>query len=126
MKSIYLICYGNAEENVNISLKEGIIGASNHGNIPTGQLVYLIVKRNNNWTVVASAKVKAVSEKNPFAKPNRYKCFHVDGLKECNPFAISDVCKSELGSGYGLVLRSPQPISAERFVDYLEKNFIER
>ena len=106
MKSIYLICYGNAEENVNISLKEGIIGASNHGNIPTGQLVYLIVKRNNNWTVVASAKVKAVSEK--------------------NPFAISDVCKSELGSGYGLVLRSPQPISAERFVDYLEKNFIER
>ena len=122
MSTIYLICYGTSEENVKISMDTKIIGASNYKKIPIGQLVYLIVKRDGKWTVVGKGHIDAEVDKNPFEKPNRFKIYSVKDLKTCNPFSISEICKSELGDRYGLVLRSPQPITAEKVVAYLEKN----
>ena len=122
MDAIYLICYGDSEENLKISLNTKIIGASNNKKIPLGQLIYLIVKREGKWTVVGKGHLDEEVDKNHFEKPNRFKTYSVKYLKACNPFSISEICKSELGSSYGLVLRSPQPITAEKFVSFLEKN----
>ena len=87
-----------------------------------GQLVYLIVKRDGEWIVVGKGHIGDETTENPFAKPNRFKTYEVKDFQECKPFSISSICKSELGSNYGLVMRSPQPISAEKFVKYLEDN----
>jgi hypothetical protein len=122
MEPIYLICYGNSEENVKKSFDKGIIGASNFKRIPIGQLIYLIVKRDGEWVVVGRGHISDATTDNPFEKPNRFSTYKVNDLIKCAPFSISSICKSELGDRYGLVLRSPQPITAEKFVKYLEDN----
>ena len=119
---VYLICYGESEENVKITLSKKIIGSNNHVRIPEGQLIYLVVKRNGEWTVVGKANIDSETDNNPFTKPNRFKTYTINNLYECNPFSINAVCKSELGSNYGLVLRAPQPITAQGFVKFLEDN----
>ena len=123
MEAIYLICYGTSEENVKISLETKIIGASNYKKIPLGQLIYLIVKRDSEWMVVGKGHIDTESDNNPFAKPNRFSTYTVKDLSECKPFSISEICKSELGQRYGLVLRSPQAISAPNFTKYLKDHF---
>ena len=123
MDSIYLICYGDSEENVRKSFEKGIIGSNNNVRIPEGQLIYLIVKRNGEWTVVGKANIDAATLDNPFDKPNRFRTYTIKNLVKCEPYSISAICKSELGDRYGLVLRSPQSISAPNFTKYLADNF---
>lgn len=123
MESVYLICYGNSEENVELSLNKKIIGANNNTKIPAGQLIYLIVKREGEWTVVGKANIDSETTDNPFEKPNRFKTYTVKNLQKCQPFSITSICRSELGNRYGLVLRSPQSISAPNFTKYLADNF---
>lgn len=125
MESIFLICYGNSEENVNITFSKKIIGASNGAKLAEQQLIYLIVKRDGKWTVVGKGNISSETEDNPFPKPNRFKTYKVDNLIECKPFAISDICRKELGDSYGLVLRSPRPISVKGFIEFLDKNFVQ-
>ncbi len=78
MSVIYLICYGDSEENVRISFEKGMIGASNQANIPQGQLFYLVVKREGKWMVVGRANIDSETKNNPFKKRNRYKIYTIN------------------------------------------------
>ncbi len=122
MEPIYLICYGSAEENVNISLKTKIVGANN-AKIPQGQRIYLIVKRDGQWMVVARGTIDSDIANNPFHKPNKFRTYLVKDLVECTPFSISQICKEVLGPQYGLIMRTPRPITNTNFVEYLAENF---
>lgn len=123
MDAIYLICYSDSEENIKISLTKGIVGANNRARIPAGQLIYLVVKREGKWTVVGKAEIDSECDDNPFKKPNRLRTYKIKKLVECKAFPISDICKEELGNNYGLILRSPRPITSKSFIDALEKRF---
>ena len=125
MEPVYLICYGDSEENIQISLEKKIIGASNYKKIPAGQLIYLIVKRAGEWIVVGKGHIAEPSSVNPFAQPNRFATYISSDLRACKPFSISELCKRELGNRYGLVMRTPQPISASAFIKYLDEQFEE-
>ncbi len=121
---IYLICYGDSEKNVKLSFDTKIIGAGSYAKVPEGQLIYLVYKRNGEWTAVGRAVVDKLSDDNPFDKPNRYRAYSVKDLEKCKPFSIRGICRKELGEYYGLVLRTPQPIKSEAFIDYLNENFV--
>lgn len=121
---VYLICYGDSEKNVKLSFETKIIGAGSYAKVPEGQQIYLVYKKNGEWTVVGRAIIDKVSDGNPFEKPNRYRTYSVKDLEKCKPFSIKDICRQALGEYYGLVLRTPQPIRSNEFIDYLDKNFI--
>ena len=123
MDSIFLICYGESEEHVKISFDNKLIGANNTVNIPEGQLIYLLIKRNGIWNVVGRGNIDSISGDNPFKQPNRFKTYKISNLTACQPFAISEICKKELGNNYGLVLRTPRKISAKGFIKYLDEHF---
>ena len=119
-----MICYGTSEKNINISFETNIIGAGSFAKVPEGQLIYLVYKHEGEWTVVGRAVVDKTADDNPFEKPNRYRTYRITNLERCKPFSIKDICRKSLGEYYGLVLRTPQPIKAQEFIAYLDKNFI--
>lgn len=121
MEQIYLACYGSSEENLKATFNSNIIGLN--ARVTEGELIYLLIKRDGKWTVTGKGNVGKETTDNPFAKPNRFKTYMVNDLQQCSPFAINDICRSELGNSYGLVLRSPKPIKASKFINYLEENF---
>lgn len=123
MKEIMLICYGNSEENLQATLKTNIIGIKNNVNLPDNQLIYLIIKRNNCWFVVGRANVLSKSNDNPFDTKCNYYTYNVSPIEQCTPYSITDICRKELGTRYGLVLITPRLISAANFVNYINNHF---
>ena len=120
---IYLICFGESEKNLSIALKEKVIGINQAAQFDEKASAYLIVKRQNNWTVVAKANIKKRVEMNPFPKPNKYRVYEIINVVECNPYSISDLLKSELGNMYGLALRTPNLITAQELIIGVENRF---
>ncbi len=86
---------------------------------------YMLIKRENQWTIVARANITGKSLKNPFDEPNKYKTYRIDNISKCKPYSISDILKSVLGSMYGLALRSPKRITAPNLVSRIENAFVE-
>lgn len=119
---VFCVCFGESENNLSISLTKRIIGVNQRRNFGDAE-VYLIIKRNNQWTVVAKATVDGESQDNPFPKPNKYVRYSLKTIQECKPYSITDILKEEFGNAYGLTLRSPNLITADRFVSELAKRF---
>ena len=120
---IYLICFGNSEKNLTTAINEKVIGISHNTMFDANESAYLIVKRGDEWIVVARANIKGQTDKNPFPLPNKYRTYEIINLEKCSPFAISDVLKSELGSMYGLALRAPKLITAQNLISQIEERF---
>ncbi len=123
---IYLICFGQSEENVEIALKEKAIGVTIKKSFDSKSKAYLIVKRKDGWTVIARANIIGESKINPFEKPNKLHAYKIDYIEQCIPYAISDLLKTELGNMYGLALRTPSLITADTLIQKMDNMFCKK
>ncbi len=121
---IYLICFGSSEKNLEAAINYKVIGVNQKRLFDKNIKAYLLIKRDGEWTVIARANIVGEGAVNPFEKPNKYRIYSIENVENTNPFAISDLLREEFGNTYGLTLRAPNLISAERFIRELEKRFI--
>ncbi len=124
MKDLMLICYGDSEENLKITLKTNIIGVKSKTALPPNQLIFLIIKRNKRWYVVAKSRIISKANTNPFGTNTSFFTYNTDDIEQCTPFDITDICRKELGNTYGLVLIIPRLISAPGFLKYISEHFV--
>ncbi len=120
---IYLICFGDSEKNLEIALKANVIGITQNAFFDEKASAYMVIKRQDQWVVVARASVGRETNLNPFAMPNKFRTFEISNVELCDPFSISDILRSELGAMYGLVLRSPKLITAPGLVSEVADRF---
>lgn len=120
---VYLICFGDSEKNLNIAVKNQVIGIKRHMQFDEDGELYLIIKRSNEWTVVGKARVIGETDKNPFDKPNNYVTFGIDNIEMCKPYAINTILREELGNSFGLMLRAPGAISSQKFIERIHSLF---
>ena len=121
---IYLICFGESEKNLEVALSNNIIGVKQKHSFDKNNYAYLLIKRNNVWTVVARANITDTTSENPFEKPNNYLTYKIENVSICKPYGITELLKESFGYTYGLSLRAPSLITAERFIKDLDKGFV--
>ena len=120
---VYLICFGDSEKNLEIALSKKVIGVNKKRSFEKDSKAYLLVKRTNEWTVVARANISELVAENPFEKPNKYLIYSIKNIETCKPYGVSALLKEEFGATYGLTLRSLNLITADSFTKKLENGF---
>lgn len=124
MEKIRLACFGESKNNLEMSIKYGILGFTRNYAFNEGDLFYYAIKIKSVWHVCGRGRIVSSTDLNPFDDPGKHCCtFLVNSVEMCIPFPINDYCRELCGQYWGLVFQKPTLISDAGFIEKIEKSF---
>jgi len=124
MENIRLACFGESKNNLEMSIKYGILGFTRNYAFKKGDLFYYAVKINSVWNICGRGRIVEPTDLNPFDEPGKhYGTFLVESVEACTPFQINELCRDLYGQYWGLIFQKPTLISDEAFIEKVEKSF---
>ena len=123
MNTIRFICFGESKYNLEMAIKYNVVGVSRTTKFTEGEMVYFVIKKNNEWHVCGRAHTGAETDLNPFEKPERYYGYQVYDVETCDPYPINSICRETFGKYWGLKFQRPALIDEKGLINDITNKF---
>lgn len=124
MDYIRLLCCGNSIENARCCLTKAVIGTAIKVNFAKDELVFIVVKYENDWNIIGAGYIDEPTNDNPFNPREKYKyVYKLTKVSFCKPFGITEETKMQLGERWGLLFQSPKKIYADEYISWIKSKY---
>ncbi len=117
---------GNNLENLNICIKEKVIGFRRmHNDILYDDIVYIVIKKDKISHCCARAMISNPTDYIPWEQPELYVlCYRIKNVEFCNPFSLEFLKNTSAGNYWGVkYIRGSHPIKDEDALLKLSETF---
>lgn len=125
--SVRIFSCGNNLDNLNICIKERVIGFRHmFSEDIQNDTVYIVIKKDGVSHCCARAIISHETDYVPWEQPELYVlCHRIENIEYCNPFSLTFLRDAEAGNSWGAVyIRGSHAIKDEIALKMLTENFI--